>query len=129
MRVKCVADLPTLPQSRRLGRRYMPGSQAFPVVVGTDYIVYGLDTYPEGTWVYLETELGYLASVPIVLFELIEASVPNDWSIRVTSDGDVTVGPEALFREHFLDDLSEQLPHAVRQFVEMKRALGRTTDP
>jgi hypothetical protein len=53
MIARCIAEKPTLPQSRRLGRRYSPESQAFPASAGRDYLVYCLESYAEGIWLLI----------------------------------------------------------------------------
>ena len=123
MKVRCIASLPTLPESRRLGARYSPGSQAFPVEVGQEYLVFGIETYAEGAWLYIETEVGLLTSVPVVLFEPIDTAIPVDWHVQPTPEGHLTIGPEVILDKHFLDDLSEGVPTAVRHFQRLKQSL------
>ena len=123
MLLRCTATLPTLPQSVRLGRYFKPGSQEFPVEIGREYLAFGLRLWGAGAWVDIEVDAGYLVSVPLCLFEVVDARVSETWTVRMHDDGDVAVMPEAFHAEYFHDDLIEGVAAVRLAFNEVKRQL------
>ena len=123
MLVRCRSTLPTLPQSVRLGRYFKPGAQEFPVEIGREYMAFGLRLWGAGAWVDIEVDAGYLVSVPLCLFEVIDAKVSGTWTIRLHDDEDVALMPEPFHVEFFQDDLIEGVAEARIAFNEMKRQM------
>jgi hypothetical protein len=123
MLLRCTAKLPTLPQSVRLGRYFKPGAQEFPVEIGREYLAFGLRLWGAGVWVDIEVDAGYLVSVPLGLFEVVDAKVSETWTIRLHDDGDVALMPEPFHAEFFHDDLIEGVAAARIAFNEVKRQL------
>lgn len=123
MLVVCRREAPTLPDARRLGRHYRAGEQQFPVVVGERYRVYGLRFWVGAPWVDIETNLGYLLTVPLALFDVVDGKVPDIWELRVDAEGDIALLPMAFFDEYFFDDLFEGKAAAVLEFRRVKATL------
>jgi len=123
MLLKCIATLPTLPQSVRLGRYFKPGAQEFPVEIGREYLAFGLRLWGAAAWVDIEVDAGYLVSVPLCLFVVVDAKVSKTWTIRLHDDGDVALMPEAFHTEYFHDDLIEGVAAVQIAFNEAKRQL------
>jgi len=124
MLLVCKALQPTLPEARRLGKHYLGGNQTFAVVVGRNYVAYGLRFWSGGIWVDIEVDAGYVLSVPLALFDLVDGSVPSIWEMRVDEDGDSALCPRAFHEPYFLDDLIEAKPDAVMQFRELKAEMN-----
>ena len=123
MVIQCTSELPTLPQSVRLGRHFAPGGQEFPVEIGRRYTAYGLRLWGAGAWVDIEVDAGYLVSVPLSLFSIIDPTIPAIWTIRQHGDGDVSLLPEPFHAEFFHDDLIEGVAAAQSAFHDVKRQL------
>lgn len=107
MLLRCIADQPNLPQGARLGKYFRPGTQEFPVRVGELYRAYGLRLWGAGSWIDIESDGGYLVSVPLCLFEFVDGAVPPTWVARVDAEGDLALLPPAFHEPYFIDDLSE----------------------
>lgn len=125
MILRCIAELPTLPQARRLGKHYHPGRQRFPAVIGDHYVAYCLHFWGGGAWVDVAWH-GYLVGVPLCLFEVVDGSVPAFWTARIDEDGDLSMRPEAFHETYFHDDLSESMDAAVRAFEAVRAQVEQT---
>jgi hypothetical protein len=123
MLLRCTATLPTLPQSVRLGRYFKAGAQEFPVEIGREYMAFGLRLWGSGAWADIEVDAGYLVSVPLCLFEVVDGKVSEMWKIRMHDDGDIDLLPEAFHSQYFHDDLIEGVASARMSFNEVKRQL------
>jgi hypothetical protein len=123
MIVKCERETPTDAQALRLGEGYNRDKQAFPLNVGEEYVVYGMEQYGNNVWIFVETDLPFLVAVPLLLFTITDGRVPPSWEVRASESGEVSVMPFELFDPYFLDDLSEGSMDAVRQFQSLKARL------
>jgi hypothetical protein len=103
-----------------LGDRFQPGHQVFPLVIGKEYKVYGIDTSPRSVWVLIETDLGYLVSVPLLLFTVIDPRIPPGWVIEVGPPCELSIMPPELLDPYFLDDLSEGIPEVRHTFERVR---------
>lgn len=113
-------------QGSALGNRYRPGRQSFGVTLGQEYIVFSLYMLDGNLWVEItdiDLQPGYLAHVPIVLFEIVDARVSRHWEFRIGNGQDFRLAPPSLFEKYFHDDLFEQREEAVREFLRLKRDL------
>lgn len=117
MRVQCTAEEPTLDQAKRLaiGKHYFPEKQVFHITTGKEYIVYGLSIMDGVPWVEIITDYGNLASVPLLLFQVLDHRVSKYWEMR-EKDNYLLFWPSSFFQAYFHDDLSERVPHVVEDF-------------
>lgn len=127
MRVRCIALLPTPEQADKMKGVYFPGKQTFPVELGKEYTVFGL--YSEGGTPWINLELSwYLCSVPLCLFEIVDARVSRTWEVRLADDGSLAMWPPSFFQEYYFDDLFEGVPEVVSDFETVKRAIYSEVD-
>jgi hypothetical protein len=127
MIAKCVRTLPTAEQAARLGKRFRPNEQEFPVKPGRKYLVYGLRYWEGETWIDIESEAGYLVIVPLCLFSIVDARITAHWEARVDDKGNLDLLPAEFHREYFLDDLIEGDAEALKEFWRIKRILQEET--
>jgi hypothetical protein len=57
------------------------------------------------TWVQVEVNQDELISVPLILFEIVDPSVPSAWEARVLDSGDLVLWPAAFFSPGFHERL------------------------
>jgi hypothetical protein len=119
MIVECIATLPTLPQSVRLGKRYIAGAQEFPVVVGERYDVFGISQADAGCWIFIRSSADYLVSVPLCLFKVVDARVVTEWRIAIDRDGDLVLAFEEMLDPYFIDDLASGRSRALVEFSRL----------
>jgi len=124
MIVRCIRREPTLPQSVRLGPHYRPGEQEFPVELGSQYVVYGLRLWGSGAWIDIENDVGYLVTVPLCLFEVVDGRVPTIWLLHVDDDGDIALLPEAFHEPFFMSDLADGKTEAWRALAQVKHVVS-----
>lgn len=91
--------------------------------IGREYIAFGLRLWGAGTWADIEVDAGYLVSVPLCLFEVVDARVSETWMLRTHDDGDLDIMPEPFHAEYFHDDLIEGVAAARLAFNEVRRQL------
>lgn len=122
MKVRCKQELPNKEEAERLGENYRPGQQVFHLVIGDEYVVYALRFRRGELWIDLRDEMNYLWSAPLLLFEIIDHTIPDWWEVhQLSATGDMFVGPPELFQEYFHDDLIESVPEVVAQFEDLRR--------
>jgi hypothetical protein len=127
VRVKCTAERLSTDQQRRLGSELL--RQEFHLTVGQEYLVFGLQfrfgsAGGVGVWIEYETELGYLGSAPLALFEVTDSRVSRFWEFAVAPDGTALLEPLSFRREYYFDDLSSGVESVLRDFEEVKRTLS-----
>ena len=125
MIVECIALLPTLPQSVRLGTAYRAGDQEFPLEVGRRYDVFGLRQIGSGSWVYIMTVSRYLVLVPLCLFAVLDSQVPSDWEVSVDEEGDLLISFAEMRDPYFADDLASGDSSAMLALARFERELAR----
>lgn len=120
MLIRCVTTSLSEQQLAAMGNFYR--AQQFFVSVGKSYLVLGLSFYPhsilygQAALAEIEDDFGRLASVPLALFEVVDARVSVYWTVRVWEDSAVTLWPKPFYQRFFRDDLSEDTSEAVQQF-------------
>jgi hypothetical protein len=92
--------------------------------VGRLYVVYGLRLWGSGVWIDIESDVGYLVTVPLCLFELADGRLPAIWAARVDEDGDIALLPEAFHAAYFMSDLADGRPEAWRELAHVKALLA-----
>lgn len=126
MRIKCIASQLTVDQVSALALTHV--RQDFHVTPGREYTVIGLDlsvgsvVQGTGVWVHLVTDFGHLTWAPLTLFEILDGRVSRYWVARSGPEG-LTLWPQALYREFFHDDLSEDIPEVVATFKRVVEEL------
>lgn len=120
MIVQCTSSIPTPPQAERLGRYYQPGRQEFPVALDHEYLVFGMRIWGQAAWVDIESDAGYLVTVPLCLFRIVDGRVSALWEARVDADGDLSFLPPSFYQEYYIDDLIEGVPEVVRDYLRVR---------
>lgn len=131
MIVKCIAELPTRDQAKRLGEHYRVGKQAFGVVLGTEYIVFALKTLGGEPWVEItdsDLDPGYLWGVPLCLFEIVSPRLSVLWEARIAKNGELQLSPPSFGREYYHDDLIEGVEEVVADFRRVRQDLEKEAD-
>lgn len=123
MRVRCLAETPNEDQVRQLAARYRVGKTVYPVVFGQEYMVLGLGVWDGVTWIEIELSTEVVVSVPLFLFEIVDARPSRLWQVRVHDDGALTLWPPAFYEQTFHDRLSDGSQKAVRDFRRLKRGI------
>lgn len=126
MILKCNSVLPNKEQAKKLNKTYRPGKQDFGLKKGNIYIAFGL-YYNEGNpWVDIvceETKTPYLHPVPLMLFDIIDGRPSKYWDIRMDKNGDMIMRPPSFYKEYYHDDLFEEIPEVVEDFMRIKSLL------
>ncbi len=123
MIVQCTSSVPAPLQAERLGRFYQSGSQEFPVVLDRKYLVFGVRFWGQAAWVDIESDAGYLITVPLCLFRIVDGIVSALWEVRLDADGDLSFLPPSFYQEYYMDDLIEGVPEVVKDFWRVKALL------
>jgi hypothetical protein len=121
MKVRCIRPLPDKEQARRLGKRYRRGKQEFGVDANDEFFAYGLTLQDGELWVHLRSQFNYLWLVPLMLFEIIDHSIPPQWEVHQSEGGCTFFGPTEMLAKFFHDDLLEGVPAAVEQFQRIRQ--------
>lgn len=93
------------------------------LVPGREYLVFGLSVWRSEVWLEVESDGGFLYSVPLSEFDLVKGRPSRYWELRVESDGVTTLWPPELRTPFFHADLAEREPTAVAAFAKLKRQL------
>jgi hypothetical protein len=127
MLVRCISTQPTEEQAQRLGvgKNYFPGKQQFGVAAGEKYLVFGLSIVDGETWIdILLLPSGYLHSVPLILFEILDRRLSKYWVIGFGPKGNLIMRPSSIVDQpYYFDDLSNGVPEVVEDFREVKELL------
>ena len=124
MRVRCIAELPTEEQAKRLGRFYAGTRQSFGVTIGMEYLVFGLRVVEGSVLLDIPQDFEQLYPVPLCLFEITDPRVPSLWSARLRDDGSLLLWPPSFFeREYYHQDLLERVPSVLEDFERVRRRL------
>ena len=124
--------MPDSSQRQRLGAAYRGGRQEFGLVVGEVYTVFGLRIRYGEPWIETsdpDAFPGYLYSAPLLLFEIVDARVPSIWEARRSSEGELRFAPPSFFAEYYFDDLFEQVPAVVNDFLRVRQAIESELPP
>lgn len=105
-----------------LGEYYRAGKQVFKVIVGREYLVYGMFFQAGVPWVQLLEEFGYIYPVPLCLFEIVDGRVSKYWKVRYDEKG-VTLWPPSFSREFYLDDLIEGKREILEDFQRVREMI------
>ena len=131
MRVRCIAEKPTPEQVAALGNLIRGAKQVFGVILGTEYLVFGMSVVGGVVLVDVAQEFEQLVPVPLCLFEITDPRVPGLWEARAQEDGTLTLWPPSFYeREYYFQDLAEQAPgvsedfRRVRRLLEVEGAIG-----
>jgi hypothetical protein len=129
MKVRCVSrsakGLPRgIPLERIWGSSSNEGGRSFPLVVGKEYVVYGVTITLGHVWYYVcdENFVYYPVWNPAALFEVSDPSIPRDWCIeyrRWQGEQDeifLQSFPEWVHDKFFYDKLTDREPNEVAIF-------------
>lgn len=124
MKVRCISKLPNSEQAQLLGDHFIPGKQEFHLDIGREYIVFGLQILSGEPWIEILSDSGYLRSVPLCLFNIIDGHISKLWEIRY-KDGFLTLWPAAFYDEYFFDDLIEGTEEIVDKFQKIRALIEK----
>src|SRR5437764_14847515 len=126
MRVRCISSQPDRTQAQRLGKNYIEGRQQFGLVVGEIYTVFGLRVRSGELWIDTVdpgTYPGYLYSAPLLLFDIVDPRIPSIWEVHRNSEGDLRLAPPSFFGDFYFDDLFEEDPGTVEDFLRVRKVI------
>lgn len=115
MKVRCLTERPTKEQALRLGCHYDWERQAFSVVTGKTYLVFGLSLVGGELWVEISDDYEQISAAPLLLFEIVDPRVPPIWILAIQDAGAASLWPRAFHRAGFFEDLVECDPAAVAE--------------
>lgn len=92
---------------------------------GQEYAVFGLGFWEGRAWVEIESDGGFLYSVPLSEFEIVDATPSSLWRIRAQPDGAITLWPPEFYEPYFHSDLADRKPEAVDAFKSVRERLNR----
>lgn len=95
------------------------------LVPGQEYAVFGLGFWEGRAWVEIESDGGFLYSVPLSEFEIVDATPSSLWRIRAQPDGAITLWPPEFYEPYFHSDLADRKPEAVDAFKSVRERLNR----
>jgi hypothetical protein len=127
MIIRCISSEPSEEQARKLGvgKNYFPGRQEFGLIIGEDYLVFGLTMVDGEPWAdILLSPVDYLHSVPLCLFEIIDKRVSKYWEIGLGPKGNLIIRPSSILNQpYYFDDLSNSVPDVVDDFQRLRGLL------
>lgn len=83
----------------------------------------GLGFWEGRTWVEIATEGGFVLSVPLAEFEIVNGSPSTFWVARMDDDGTVRLWPQSFYQETYQADLADREPSAVADFERVREML------
>jgi hypothetical protein len=129
MRVRCIALIPNERQALQLRKNYTHGRQEFHIILGKEYIVFGIRILGGAPWVDIVTDSGYLYPVPLCLFEITDGRVSQYWELHFYEDGDLTLWPPSFYKEYYHDDLIEGVYEVVEDFDRVRTLIEAEAQP
>lgn len=85
-------------------RAFIPGDGAY-VTIGKEYEVHCLSIFKGLVDLQIVDDLGYPAWYPLVLFEVTDGTLPNDWQCRCFTNNEapggasMAIGPEFVVKD------------------------------
>ncbi|WP_316812829.1 hypothetical protein [Pedobacter heparinus] len=126
MKIKCIAIKLEKDQLILLGK-YGNAKNHFSVSIGKEYIVFGLtfrfEEFGSGCFVEILSDNNHLIQVPILLFNMIDPRPSKHWEIKQFSEKLITFWPPSMYKDFYHDDLSEDVPDVVEDFLEVKKKI------
>jgi hypothetical protein len=125
--VRCRARELTEEQARQLGSYYNPKIHQFHMAIGREFVVFALsvlggqpwvDVLPDPAFGYIEP--GFLVARPLFLFDIVEGHMSQYWELRREEKGDLLFWPSSLYREYYMDDLTNFVPEIVEDFRRVR---------
>lgn len=93
------------------------------LVPGREYVVFGLGFYENQVWVEVESDAGFLYSVPLEEFSVVEPTVSRLWHVLIDSDNAARLLPPEFSSPFFHGDLADREPEALRTFASVRRQI------
>lgn len=91
--------------------------------IGDEYTVYAVTVQNTMTYVQIYID-NKLISIPLELFEIIDARVSKYWLVSYT-DSTTRFWPNEFYKEFFHDDLFEEMPEILSKFIDVKNKIER----
>lgn len=122
-----------LPEAWRNDLTGMSADAAFPLTVGTTYVVYAFTVFDGCTWFYVldDDERAHPIWYPAALFDIRDPTIPRDWVFGYVrpSTGEeefpIVSFPEWAHDERFYEALVDGRPDAARVFAERRGSAER----
>ena len=95
----------------------------FKLIPHETYVVFGLQILGGMPWVELLSDSGYLFSVPLCLFDIIDGTVSQYWEARITKELNLLMWPPSFYKEFYHDDLLEGRIDAVHDFQKVLKRI------
>jgi hypothetical protein len=92
--------------------------------MGETYLVFALDVHRGIPWVDIEVAPDEIIPVPLLLFEIVDPTVPDLWEARVTDGGDLRLCPAAFLTPDFSVRAYEGDPVAKAALDRVRRQLA-----
>src|SRR5882724_4361444 len=122
MKVRCISTYPNEEQMMKIG--LYPG-QSFGVTIGKEYLVVGLSfqlnsgIFGTGLCVNVVDDGNYFVTIPLCLFEVLDARASRHWRIHTWEDGNITLWPESFYAPYYVDDHNEDFPEVRADFKKV----------
>ena len=136
MKVRCasksVKDLPKDIRSERIGKSLENVTdRSFALIVGKEYVVYGVTIYLGHVWYYIRDEdfVYYPVWNPASLFDISDSSQPQSWRVRFDKEQDgheerfLLSFPEWVNDKYFYDKLTDGNAAEVEIFNRYRKIL------
>jgi hypothetical protein len=119
MVVECRAVRPSAELALRIRPAYDPHRSDFDLTLGRRYVVLGLSFIEGVIWVDIPTDGGWPQTVPIDLFQVIDARCSRHWEVRYAASGELTLLPSALQAPDFASRVADDDPAAVAVYRDL----------
>lgn len=134
MKVKCISQKLNDDQRSLLGEFFPIDVCYDQISIGTVYEVLAFTNNRDSKYfkhqpsVDVTNDNGSLEMVPLLCFEIVDASASKHWKISVNDRGVLKLWPEAFYQPYFHDDLSEGVESARESFRNVVRLFASDTD-
>lgn len=83
----------------------------------------GVGFWDERAWVEIATEGGFILSVPLTEFEIVNGIPSTFWATRMDADGSVRLWPPSFYQDSYHSDLADRKPSVVADFERVRESL------
>jgi hypothetical protein len=83
----------------------------------------GLGFWEGRAWVEIAMEGGFVLSVPLTEFEIVNGTPSTYWEARTDKEGTVRLWPPSFYQKTYQADLADREPSAVADFEQVRELL------
>jgi len=120
MRVRCVAKAPTKAQILRLGPGFERTKSDYDLVPGREYLVLGFGHSNGVAWIEVASDGGWPQTVPLFLFELLDARPSRFWEVRHGTDESLAVLPAPFHDPTFASRVADGDDDALAEYAKWR---------